>query len=116
MTSQTTSAYNSCYMNSILDNKTFYTVNFKDTTYAYVTKDTLLDIIKTRKPEIECIVKFNYENELDMHTEILLFADHMKVFGNEYIKTYENLKEMYGSSPLDEFDKKIIFVMNGVNE
>jgi len=113
MSCQTTSVCRSSEITSFIDNKTFYIVKFKDVTHAFVMKDTLLNIIKNRKNNIDSIIKFNYEADLDIHSEFLLFDDHMKVFGPEYIKTYECLPEMYGSSPLDEFDKKIIFEMNG---
>jgi hypothetical protein len=107
-----TSTYSPVHMNYFLNNKTFYNVHFKDTTHAFVLKDTLLNVIKYRMQSIESIVKFNYDNELHIHMELLLFADHMKIFGDEYIKTYENLHEMYGSNPLDDFDKKIIIQLN----
>ena len=115
MASQTATVYSSTDTNLFVNNKTFYAVQFKDTTYAFVMKDTLTTIIKNEKNTIESIVKFNYEHDLDIHTELLLFSDDMKVFGSEYMKAYENLPEMYGSSPIDEFDKKIIFELNGTN-
>lgn len=98
------------------NNNTFYTINFKDNTSAYVLKDTLVSTIKFRMNSIQSIVKFIYDNDLDIHNEFLLFSNDMKIFGNEYIKTYENLYEMYGFEPLDDFDRKIIMQLNHENK
>jgi hypothetical protein len=94
------------------EQKTFYSVLFKDNTYAYVTKETLTDIMNSRLDSIENIVKFNYEKEFDLHFEITLFSEQMVASGNEYIKTYESLPQMYGSNPLTDFDKNVILKMN----
>lgn len=98
--------------NYFFNNKTYYTVTFKDNTTAYVLRDTLLDTIEMRMSSIESIVKFKYDEELELHNEMLIFAEHMKVLGSEYIKIYENLTEMYGTNPLDDVDRKIIMQLN----
>lgn len=110
-----TSAYKSFETYGFFNNNTFYSVNFKDNTSAYVLKDTLLNTIKFHMKSIQSIVKFLYDSELDIHTEFLLFSNDMKIFGNEYMKTYESLHEMYGFDPLDDFDRKIILRLNVEN-
>lgn len=102
-------------MNYFFNNTTFYAVHFKDNTSAYVLNDTLLNSIKFHMQSIQSIVKFIYDKNLDIHNEFVLFSEDMKIFGNEYIKTYENLHEMYGVDPLDEFDRKIIMQLNCEN-
>lgn len=99
-------------MYGFYNNSTFYTINFKDNTSAYVLKDTLLNTIEFYIKSIQSIVKFIYDKDLDIHNEFLLFSDDMKIFGHEYVKIYENLYEMYGFDPLDEFDRKIIMELN----
>lgn len=99
-------------MSYVFNKKTYYTINFKDNITACVLRDTLLDTIKTRMNSIESIVKFKYDEQFDIHYELLIFADHMKVLGSEYITVYENLTDMYGVNPLDDVDRKIIMQLN----
>lgn len=103
-------------MNGFFNTNTFYTVNFKDNTSAYVLKDTLVNTIKFHMKSVQSIVKFIYDRDLDIHNEFILFSNDMKIFGNEYIKTYDNLHHMYGFDPLDDFDKKIIIQLNNDNK
>ena len=99
-------------MNGFFNTSTFYTVNFKDNTSAYLLKDTLLNTIKFHMKSVQSIVKFIYDKDLYIHNEFVLFSEDMKIFGNEYMKTYQNLHEMYGFDPLDDFDRQIIMQLN----
>jgi len=91
---------------------TFYNIHFKDSTYAYVTKETLIDIIDSRVNCIDNIVKFKYDEECKYHIEIVLYSQNMDASGQEYIKIYENLPEMYGKNSLTDIDRKIILTLN----
>lgn len=93
----------------------YYNIYFKDNTYAYVTKDTLNDIIDSRLNCIDNIIKFKYDEDLGLHIEITIYSQNMIASGDEYIKIYENLPEMYGKNPLTELDRKIILTLNKNN-
>jgi len=99
-----------CYFTS--EQKTFYSILFKDGYSAYVTQETLLDVINSRLTTIENIIKYNYDVELEFHVEIMLYSDLIQTPSDDYIKTYENLPSMYGTTPLTDFDRKIIRRLN----
>ena len=94
------------------EQKTFYSVLFKDGYSAYVTQETLLDIINSRLTTIETITKYNYDAEIAFHVEVTLYSELMNSSSDDYIKTYENLPSMYGANPLTDFDRKIIWRLN----
>jgi hypothetical protein len=94
---------------------TFYNVHFKDNTYAYVSKETLKDIIDSRLNCIDDIIKFKYDEDFQFHIEITIYSQNMIASGDEYIKIYENLPQMYGKNPLSDLDRKIILTLNKNN-
>lgn len=94
------------------EQKTFYSILFKDGYSAYVTQETLSDIINSRLSSIENVVKYNYDNNLEYHVELMLYSDIIGSSGDDYIKIYENLPQMYGTNPLTEFDRKLIRMLS----
>lgn len=94
------------------EEKTYYSILFKDGYFAYVTQETLTDIINSRLTTIDTIVKYNYDCELELHVELTLYSDILHSSSDDYIKTYENLPSMYGTNPLTDFDRKIIRRLN----
>jgi hypothetical protein len=94
------------------EQKTYYSVLFKDGYSAYVTQETLSNVINSRLTSVENIIKYNYDTNLEFHVELMLYSDLIDTASDDYIKTYENLPGMYGTNPLTDFDRKIIKRLN----
>jgi hypothetical protein len=75
-----------------------------------ITKEQLMDHVYKNKDKIYYITKIN--SDIKKHDICLYSYDFSDMFAVDYIGNYTSLPDLYGMSPLDDFDIEIIKMFN----